>query len=105
MHTILNLRMLAFEHRGEWRMICIDTDIAVAAATWEEIEAKMKDAISLYLRSFTPDELRQGKYIRIAPASYRARWWFRQTVGRLMRLISGPIRATYDVDTSMLSFA
>ena len=97
--------MLAFERRGEWRMICLDTNIAVAAATWESVETKMKDATRLYLRSFTPTELRQGTYIRLAPATYRARWWFRKTVVRLMRLLSGPIRATYDINTSLLSFA
>ena len=105
MHTILTFRMLAFERHDGWRMICLDTDIAVAAVTWDELESKMRDAMRLYLLSFTYEELQQRVYVRLAPVSYRVRWWFRWNVVRLMHLLSGPIRATYDIDTSRLSFA
>ncbi len=105
MQTTLPFRMLAFERQDGWRMICLDTDIAVAAATWDELESKMKDAMTLYLRSFTGEELQRGAYIRLAPISYRVRWWFRWNIVRLMRLLSGPIRATYDISTSRLNFA
>lgn len=105
MQTTLPFRMLAFERQDGWRMICLDTDIAVAAETWAELESKMKDAMGLYLRSFSSDELQGKAYIRLAPSSYRLRWWFRWNVVRLMRLLSGPIRATYDITTSRLSFA
>jgi hypothetical protein len=65
----------------------------------------MKDAMGLYLRSFSAEQLQNHAYIRLAPVGYRVRWWFRWNVIRLMRLLSGPIRATYDISTSRLSFA
>ena len=99
------LRMIVFKRQNEWTMICLETYIAVQANLWEELEAKMRDATQIYFQSFSADAVERGEYIRMAPLSYRFLWSFRSLFLGLTKLISGPLRATYDPLNSRLQFA
>jgi hypothetical protein len=99
------LRMIVFKRQNEWTMICLETYIAVQANLWEELEAKMRDATQIYFQSFSPEAIERGEYLRIAPLTYRLLWSFRSVFLGLTKLVSGPIRATYDPLHSRLQFA
>jgi hypothetical protein len=97
--------MIVFKKRGEWVMVCLETYIAVQAQAWEDLETKMRDATQLYFQSFSAEAIVRGEYLRMAPLSYRFLWAFRFAFLGLTRLISGPLRATYDPLQSRLHFA
>ncbi|HET6400522.1 MAG TPA: hypothetical protein VFH95_03905 [Candidatus Kapabacteria bacterium] len=99
------LPMMAFGTEGDLKMICLDTDIVVAADNWDTLFRKMKDATLLYLRSFSSEELQAGAYIRKAPFKYQVRWKLGMTLSRIIRFISGPTEAIYDPQSSNLRFA
>jgi hypothetical protein len=99
------LRMIVFKGRNEWTMICLETYIAVQAPVWEEIETKMRDASQLYFQSFSAEAIERGEYIRMAPMTYRLLWSFRAAFLSITKLISGPLRATYDPLHARLQFA
>lgn len=99
------LRMIVFKGRDEWTMICLETYVAVQAHVWEDLENKMRDATQLYFQSFSSDAIERGEFIRMAPLSYRLLWTFRSVFLGLTKLISGPLRATYDPLQSRLQFA
>jgi|SRR5665213_2206853 len=99
------LRMIVFKGRQEWTMICLETYIAVQAEVWEDLETKMRDATQLYFQSFSAEAIERGEYVRMAPVSYRLLWSFRSVFLGLTKLISGPLRATYDPSQARLQFA
>lgn len=86
-------------------MICLETYIAVQASVWEDLETKMRDATQLYFQSFSSDAIQRGEYVRLAPYRYRVLWSFRNVFLGLTRLISGPLRASYDPQQARLHFA
>jgi len=86
-------------------MICLETYIAVQAQSWEDLETKMRDAAQLYFQSFGTDAIERGEYMRMAPLSYRLLWSFRSVFLGLTKLISEPLRATYDPLHARLQFA
>jgi hypothetical protein len=104
-NSSIPLRMIVFKTRNEWTMICLETYIAVQASVWEDLETKMRDATQIYFQSFTKEAIERGEYIRKAPIGYRLLWSFRSTFLGLTRLISGPLRATYDPLHERLQFA
>ena len=66
----LLLRVLFFEHQNVIRGICLETNIAVQAETFEGATQKMQDATILYMTSFSPEELIKQEYLRPAPVKY-----------------------------------
>ena len=101
----ITLRMMAFDDEELWNMICLDTDIAVSAKSFDELIKKMEDATILYLKSFSQEELLRRAYIRKAPASYRLKWHISTKLFGLLKLLSGPSEAIYDATDSHLRFA
>ena len=99
------LRMIVFKSTDHWTMICLETYIAVQAEGWEELEAKMRDASSLYFQSFSSQEIERRAYIRLAPYRYRLQWTLRSAFLNATRLFSGPLRAIYDPLNARLQFA
>lgn len=63
--------MLAFVKDRRFYMICLETDIAVVADSFEQLQYKMSDAIISYFNTFSAEEIEAGKYIRKAPRKYR----------------------------------
>jgi len=70
----IRLRIIGFARRGKYYGICLETYNVVRADSFQEVKMKMKDALTLYLRSFTEEELSTGSYLRPAPIQYRALW-------------------------------
>src|SRR5438045_3718047 len=105
MDTITLRMVTSIGERGLLHMICLETDIIVAATDWDSLHQKMRDATLLYLQSFSREELERGSYVRLAPLKYRIRWSVGVVLSRLLRFLSGPIEAIYDPQSSNLRFA
>jgi hypothetical protein len=65
------LRMLLMFREGKVDIICLETNIAVTGANEPEAIAKMRDATTLYLESFSDQEIAKRKYKRPAPLKYQ----------------------------------
>jgi predicted RNase H-like HicB family nuclease len=71
------LRCYAQEHSGEWEAICLDLDIAVQGASFEEVFHSLDDAVQLYLESVKslPESERDRLLNRPAPLSVRLKFF------------------------------
>lgn len=68
--NIIILRVISYLKNDNYYAICLDTDIMVHGNSSLEVKSKMIDAIKVYMRSFSKEEIKQGKYIRKAPLRY-----------------------------------
>jgi len=100
------LRVMAHKKDGEYFAICLETDVAVQANSIQEMKSKMRDAMLSYFKSFEPEEIEAGEYIRMAPLHYRIRWntiYIIHFAGQLLR--SMIFNVNYDPSSRHLRFA
>jgi hypothetical protein len=103
----IRLRVLCFPRENIFRLICLETDIAVEGNTIKEAKDKMGDALTLYLTSFTDDELNSWAFIRKAPIQYSFFWHigsFASTISKMRNHLSS-LKAIYNPKSTNLSFA
>ena len=64
---------------GAWEAICLDLDVAVQGASFEEVSASLSEAIALYLESLAdlPAEERRRLLDRPAPLALRLQFLWR----------------------------
>lgn len=100
------LRMLAFVKDNRFNMICLETDIAVVADSFEELKLKMVDATISYFKTFTDEEILAGKYLRKAPLKYRFLYKVRN-ISAILEAIKNynSEKAYYDNNSEHLRFA
>ncbi len=101
------LRMLPLVRRDRIILLCVDTDIAVEAVSWEEAQLKMRDALVSYFRTFSEAEIERGDYARPSPLRYRIRWHVRWFAVRTLHLVERlkSLRANYDPIRNLVRFA
>jgi hypothetical protein len=106
MRDPIYLRVLGYNYEGDFRLICIETNIAVEAETLHEAKSKMRDAVLSYFQTFSEEEIEAGAYLRKAPLRYSTLWYVaRCTMG--LRWISVFFRSlvTYDPRSNQLKLA
>jgi predicted RNase H-like HicB family nuclease len=66
------------EGRG-WEAICLDVDVAVQAATFDEAVRELREALAVYFETVKelPEEERARFLIRRAPLSLRIKFFLR----------------------------
>jgi hypothetical protein len=71
-----NLHCYAEGVNGDWEAICLDLDIAVQGASFEEVSASLRKAVALYLQSVggLPERDRHAMLNRAAPFSVRVKF-------------------------------
>ena len=84
-HTI-RLRIVGSNRNGYFHFICLETDIAISAESLIEAKSKMRDALLSYFKSFSPEEMESGKYIRKTPFKYKVFWHVLQTIGFVKKI-------------------
>ncbi|MBI5464366.1 MAG: hypothetical protein HY966_05370 [Ignavibacteriales bacterium] len=99
----IRLRVMGFVRGGEYRLICLDTDIVVSASSIEEAKSKMANAIVSYFKAFSTEELEQGLFLRKAPLLYFLLWHMGTIAGRLVYFFSSI--ANYDPSSHSLKLA
>lgn len=99
------LRIMAFEDKGKFFAICIDTNIVVRGETMQNAKDKMIDAISSYLNTFSVEEINSGQYVRIAPFKYRFLYKALPKVIRFLKLITQTSKIEYNPDSKNVRFA
>lgn len=69
MQDALRLRCYVFGHDTEWEAICVDLDIAVAAASRQEARAMLEKAVRMHVEAALaePPEIRRRLLNRKAP--------------------------------------
>lgn len=82
---------------GEWEAICLDLDIAVQGASFEEVSASLEKAISLYLESVSdlPSEEQERLLNRRAPLWLRLQFAWDTVVSLFGRDEGGRYRHQY----------
>jgi hypothetical protein len=90
------LRMMALRKENRWGMICLETNIAVMADTKDELHRKMRDAVTIYLGSFSLSELTARRYDRSAPLQYHLLWSVHHWIGRIAPLTDRATTVAYD---------
>ncbi|MGH2574332.1 MAG: hypothetical protein ACRDFC_01380 [Ignavibacteria bacterium] len=99
------LSVLSYYENGNYYSICLDTNIIVRGKTIEESIQKMKDALTVYMRSFTKDEIESEQYIRKAPFKYKLKMWS-LILAIIFKSFKGSISsAEFDSSSQNLSFA
>lgn len=100
------LRMFVYVENNRFYMICLDTDIAVVADSFEQLKIKMADATISYFKTFTDEEILIGKYIRKSPLRYRF-FYQMQNIIVLVEWIKNftSRKAYYDNNSEHLRFA
>ena len=70
-----DFRCYAWGGETEWQALCVDLDIAVQGASFNEVEASLATAIEMYLESVSelPSDERSGFLSRRAPWPVRVR--------------------------------
>ena len=101
------LRMLPLVRRDRIVLLCVDTDIAVEAGSWDEAQLKMRDALVSYFRTFSEAEIERGDYARPSPLLFRLRWKVRWFAVRTLHLVERlkSLRANYDPIHNLVRFA
>ena len=105
--TELRLRIVAYSRRGYYYAVCLDTYNVVRGQSLDEAKRKMADALTLYLKSFSEEELTRREYLRPGPLLYRAMWHFLSLAGAMTNAISSITHfiANYDPHSERLRFA
>lgn len=62
--------------KGEWEAICLDLDIAVQGASFEEVYRSLRTAISLYLETVETLPTSDRADLLDRPAPFSVRWRF-----------------------------
>jgi hypothetical protein len=100
------LRMFAYVHNNRFYMICLDTDIAVVADSFNQLLSKMEEATLSYFKSFKDEEILAGKYIRKAPLKYRVLYKVQSVVVFIQWIRNyNSKKAYYDNSSGHLRFA
>jgi hypothetical protein len=73
----IRLRLLVVYKENKFQSICLDTNIANRADSFDQLKQKIFDSTSLYLNSFSEDELLNKAYVRKAPLKYELIWHFK----------------------------
>jgi hypothetical protein len=68
------LRIIGFNHEGDFRLICLETSVAIQAETLHGANQKMQDAILSYFQTFNKEEIEAGAYLRKASMKYYVMW-------------------------------
>ena len=102
--SIIRLRFLVIQRGNKFEAICLDTNIANRANTLESIKQKIFDSTSLYLRSFSKEEIADHVYIRKAPLKYHILWYMPSIANIFLPKYSHD-KAEFDASSGKLSFA
>ena len=107
MERVIKLRVVGFARHGKFYAICLDTYNVVRGNSFEETKGKMADALTLYMRSFTEEEILSGAYLRPAPIQFRIAWALLSIVGLVNRAIFtvSSFIASYDPQSERLRLA
>lgn len=106
-NQIIHLRFYIRRRNNSFEAICLETNIAVVANNFNELIGKISDSTSLYLDSFSKQEINSKKYIRKASFKYILLWNIGFFVSRLIESLkyNGPSTADYDINTKDLRLA
>ncbi|MHB1686961.1 MAG: hypothetical protein ACYCVH_06285 [Ignavibacteriaceae bacterium] len=102
--TVIHLRFLVFENGNKFKAICLDTNIANRADTFELLKQKILDSTLLYLRSFSEEEINNKEYIRRTSLQYYILWYTPRIARRFIRK-SLHNEVEFDTSSGKLSFA
>ena len=107
MQESIILRVIGFIKNNRFHLFCLETDIAVVADSLAEAKQKMSDAVTVYFKSFSDEELAAKAYIRKAPLRYRILFNRVKYVRKFIRLFKNlsSYTANYDKNTEHLRFA
>jgi hypothetical protein len=72
-------------HRGDWQAFCVDFDIAVEGPSFEDVQAKLNEAVTDYVSAAMAESpLVRAKLLnRRAPVLVRAQWAARILIANL----------------------
>lgn len=104
MSDLIRLRVFGFSRKGQYYLLCLDTDIAVRADSLEEAKKKMIDALGSYLETFSQKEISQARYVRYSPIRYRIAWYLGMAAGFMRQLVQS-LNASYNPNSGQLRFA
>jgi len=101
----IKLRVIAFARNGHIYVVSLDTNQIVRGESFDEVKKKMKDALTVYMKSFSADELDSNKYVRLAPLRYRVVWNLMMTMGRAFKAWATLLDFIYDPQSERLKLA
>lgn len=106
MAKTIKLRVIGFNHDGNFQFVCLDTDIAVSSETLEGAKSKMREALVSYFQSFSEQEMEGSAFVRHAPTKYWALFYFLSIAGFVKNLaFFFSSEADYDPHSHNLSLA
>ena len=107
MDKIIPLRVIGYHYADKVQLVCIDTDIVVQAASFEDGKDKIKNALTSYFNSFSKDEIKSGAYIRKSPMRYQIIWKIGLTLSFIDYLKNNTTSfiANYDTKSGRLRLA
>ena len=95
----ISLRIVGQKKGNIYFAICLETDVAVQGNSKEEVGRKMRNALLAYFKSFNPEELRRGDFLRRVPFQYHAQWYVLRAV-RFAKEILNTITFVAEYDPS-----
>jgi hypothetical protein len=104
MHEI-RLRVFGFVRGGNTYLVCLETYQVVRGKDLSEAKQKMIDALTVYLKSFSTEEIHSGHYLRPAPIRYRAMWALMSVVGMMFQAWALLLSFIYDPQSERLKLA
>ena len=92
------LHVYAEGRPGQWEAFCIDLDIAAQGSSLEEVSAKLREAVEIYINSvFDLPEVERARLLnRQAPVAFRLRIWWRMLTALFNGSADRKQRAVYD---------
>lgn len=104
-NNIIYLRVLSYQKDNEFFSVCLDTGILTCAKSMQESLVKMNDALTVYMKSFTQEEINAGDYIRKAPLKYFLKMFFLPVIFLFKKYKGQITSAEFDFSKQNLKFA